>query len=511
MEQDPAPDRHQQKPKILIVDDDEKNRYLLEVIFNTEGYDVVPAKNGIDALAKLKNDRFIAIISDILMPGMDGFRLIRECKNDPALQEIPFIFYSATYTDRKDEVFGLSLGAERYIIKPKEPEELIRLFKEVLEQHNRSSRDYTQKPVIDDETFTREYSLRVGAKMDKKVQLLKETEQKYQLLFENINDAVFIHEITGDGKPGRLIEVNRAACEVLGYLREELLNMTMQDIISEQNLPAADSIRHALIQEGVTHYEGVYRKKDGTYLPVEVRLRLFEYQGTSVAISSVRDITERKRAEEEMQRSFERFRTVLDSLDALVYVADIQTYDLLFINKYGKDIWGDVEGKVCWQSIQSDQTGPCSFCTNDRLVDKDGHSTGVYRWEFKNTITGKWYDCRDRAIRWLDGRLVRIEIATDITPRKEAEMQVKHAVGQITSNMEQMAILNDSIRNPLAVIVAATDLEGGEYAKKILTSAHEIDKIIAMLDSGWIQSEKVRNFLKTHYKFYEEEEQDENS
>jgi diguanylate cyclase (GGDEF)-like protein len=118
---------------------------------------------------------------------------------------------------------------------------------------------------------------------------------------------------------------------------------------------------------------------------------------------------------------------VLDSLDALVYVADMETYEILFFNRYGREIWGDAKGKTCWKTLQSGQTGPCSFCTNSRLVDATGQPTGVYVWEFQNTVNQHWYQCRDQAIRWVDGRLVRMEIATDITDRKRAEEQLEAA------------------------------------------------------------------------------------
>ncbi len=119
--------------------------------------------------------------------------------------------------------------------------------------------------------------------------------------------------------------------------------------------------------------------------------------------------------------------TILDSIDALVYVSDMDTYELLFVNKYGRDIWGDIQGQICWQSLQEGQDGPCSFCTNDRLLDKDGLPTGVYVWEFQNTINNRWYQCRDEAIPWVDGRLVRMETATDITERKLAEEELEAA------------------------------------------------------------------------------------
>ncbi len=119
--------------------------------------------------------------------------------------------------------------------------------------------------------------------------------------------------------------------------------------------------------------------------------------------------------------------TVLDSLDALVYVCDMETHKLIFFNQYGKSIWGDAEGHTCWKVLQAEQTGPCAFCTNDRLIDESGKPTGVYVWEFQNTVNGRWYQCRDQAIYWVDGRLVRMEIATDITARKQIEDELKQA------------------------------------------------------------------------------------
>lgn len=116
---------------------------------------------------------------------------------------------------------------------------------------------------------------------------------------------------------------------------------------------------------------------------------------------------------------------ILDNIDALVYVSDMETYELIYMNKYGRDIWGDPDGRLCWQVLQSGQTKPCTFCTNDRLLNADGMATDVYVWEFQNTVDGHWYQCRDQAISWLDGRLVRLEIASDITERKQMEDELK--------------------------------------------------------------------------------------
>lgn len=121
---------------------------------------------------------------------------------------------------------------------------------------------------------------------------------------------------------------------------------------------------------------------------------------------------------------------ILNSLDALVYVSDIHTYELLYLNDYGLSVWGSAKDKKCYQILQSGQHAPCQFCTNHKLLDADGNPSGVYVWEFQNTQNGRWYQCRDQAIRWTDGRLVRIEIATDITDRKQIEHELMLAKAQ---------------------------------------------------------------------------------
>lgn len=120
--------------KILIVDDNKNNLYLLETILKDSGYEVVSAANGAKALEKLRAKGFGMIIADILMPVMDGFQLCWECKRDEELKDILFVFYTATYTSDKDEKFSLSLGANAFIRKPVEPDTFIQIIEKVFEK-----------------------------------------------------------------------------------------------------------------------------------------------------------------------------------------------------------------------------------------------------------------------------------------------------------------------------------------------------------------------------------------
>jgi len=153
--------------------------------------------------------------------------------------------------------------------------------------------------------------------------------------------------------------------------------------------------------------------------------------------------------DEEISNTAIRFKTLLDSLDAVVYVADMETYELIFLNSYGRQVFGDAIGKKCYLALQQGQDGPCEFCTNHLLVGGEGEATGVHVWEFQNTSTGQWFECRDQAVRWTDGRLVRMEIATDISNSKNAE-------NALQAEKERLSVTLRSIGDG----VITTDIEG---------------------------------------------------
>ncbi len=160
------------------------------------------------------------------------------------------------------------------------------------------------------------------------------------------------------------------------------------------------------------------------------------------------DITERKRSEEELIESHNRLMTVMNSIDAFIYIADMNTYELLFVNEFAKRTWGEgLIGRKCWEALQN-MNVPCSFCTNDKLLTDDGRSAGICQWEFQNNVNKRWYDIRDCAIVWTDGRLVRMEIATDITARKEAETALRESEEKfrtLFASMTEMVALHEVV------------------------------------------------------------------
>lgn len=159
--------------RILVVDDQYESLNLLETILKANGHIVIPAQNGAQALDRLRIQRCDMIISDILMPVMDGFQLCRAIKTDPDLMSIPFVFYTATYTDEKDEEFALRSGADRFIRKPIDPDDLIGIIEE-LDSQAREGRLSPAKPDLWEDVEAYEaHTERLVKKLQKKMEDLE--------------------------------------------------------------------------------------------------------------------------------------------------------------------------------------------------------------------------------------------------------------------------------------------------------------------------------------------------
>ncbi len=149
--------------RVLIVDDIVENRYLLETVLKAGGYDVVSAADGAEALAAAQAAPPDLVVTDILMPVMDGFELCRRWKADERLRGIPLVFYTATYTDSKDEALARTLGADRFLVKPLPPEVLLEEVRGAL------AAPRTEHPAADAGEVLQEYSEALFRKLQRKV------------------------------------------------------------------------------------------------------------------------------------------------------------------------------------------------------------------------------------------------------------------------------------------------------------------------------------------------------
>lgn len=257
-------------------------------------------------------------------------------------------------------------------------------------------------------------------------QALRESEKKFRTIFNSSSDAIFIHDSSG-----RFLEVNDVACERLGYTRDELLEMTLMDIDTpEAARIVPDNIRH-LHQEGFISLETVHQRKDGQQFPVEITSSLIDYKGETWVLSTVRDITERRQAEKELQR----YQHLLNKSQEIAHLGswevDVasgrltwsdETYRIFGLEPQEAEITYETflqfippEDRVAVDSayMESIRMNKDTFETEFRIIrERDG---GI------RTVFEKFYHIRDDS-----GNIVRSAgMIQDITEQKQKEREIK--------------------------------------------------------------------------------------
>lgn len=176
--------------RAVIADDHTENLYFLEVLLQASGFTTVSAENGARALELVRAAPTDLVISDILMPVMDGYSLCKAMKTDPLLQGIPFVFYTATFTTARDEELALSLGADRFLVKPMEPDRLMAIIAEVLAAPRPQA--VLQTPDGERQVL-KEYSEALFRKLEKKMTDLEQAnralQQQHQELLKAYEEA----------------------------------------------------------------------------------------------------------------------------------------------------------------------------------------------------------------------------------------------------------------------------------------------------------------------------------
>ncbi|MBF0284758.1 MAG: PAS domain-containing sensor histidine kinase [Magnetococcales bacterium] len=266
----------------------------------------------------------------------------------------------------------------------------------------------------------------------------RERAEQVRLLLQSTGEGIL-----GLDRNGCCTFCNPAGARLLGYADpRELIGMNVHETThhSRENgaeyppeqCPVLQTRRKGLESHGDNE---VFWRADGSCFPVEYRaFPIWRRDQLDGVVMSFTDVTEQRRHQTEVKASQERFQTVLDSMEALVFVADLATFEVLFINRYGRTLAGDLTGRPCWMLINPQSDTPCRDCNSQQLLTPEGRPGEAKTWEFLSPANGRWYAVRDRAIRWVDGRLARLEIATDITEMKRAEAKLS----AYANHLEQM-------------------------------------------------------------------------
>jgi PAS domain S-box-containing protein len=367
---------------ILIVDDHEENRYLLETLFKGSSHEVQAAANGAEALDRLMAGGVELIISDILMPVMDGFQLCRKVKTEKTLRHIPFIIYTATYTSPQDEAFALKIGADRFILKPCEPDVFMKAVEEVMAAAKRSDSASTPEPVKENEIL-KLYSERLVRKLEQKMLQAEDEIQARQTAEEALRISNTRLRLALASADIGLWDWNLETNEVwfspewkrqIGYDDHEIPNRYEE---WEKRLHPND---HAYIltevdaylrgQRSDYHVEFRFRHKDGTYrwiaasgkLIAETDARSTRFMGCHV------DITERKLAEDER----ERLLAAIEQAGEVVFITDADG-----VIQYVNPVFETVTGYTFEEAVGE----------NPRMLLKSGKQDQAFYHELWETIT----------------------------------------------------------------------------------------------------------------------------
>lgn len=325
---------------------------------------------------------------------------------------------------------------------------------------------------------------------------LRESEECYRSIFEMAKIGIVIVQ------DGMIRYANPWTIEFLGQTRDRILSLPFTEFIIPDD------------QERVLDYH--WRRLAGEALPemctfringpdgeerwVALNVVLFTWEGRPATLNFIIDIDEQVRTKKALMESELRYRTTIDSICDLFHVID-RNFRILLVNRAFRDFSekSGFGGKTAGNTLQeafpilSESTIAeynHVFRTGEPVLSEEHHTIAGVEcyWEVRKIPVFE------------QGAVDRIvTVIRDLSAERHIDVLKKEAFEQIEKNMEQFAILNDNIRNPLQAIVGIADLEGGEMADKIYQQALEIDDIIKKLDMGWMESAKIRDFIKKHY------------
>jgi PAS domain S-box-containing protein len=323
---------------------------------------------------------------------------------------------------------------------------------------------------------------------------LQESEKKFRSLFNNANDAIFLHTIEKSGLTGRFLEVNVAACVRLGYTREELLKMKPEDIDDPEQIKRTPDISAKLLKEGHITFESFEVTKSGKMIPVEINAHIFDMSGKKVVIAIARDTTERKLNDSVLKESEERYRSLFKNLnDGFAYHRIIfdgkgtpVDYEFLEVNEAFEKIMGMKRGEILGKKvteiipgIQKDSTGWIERYASVAL------SGVAEKFETYSDVLGRWFNISV----YSDKKGYFATIFEDVTERRKTTEKIT----MLSAAMEQSAnaVVITNLHGDITYVNPRfTEITG-------YTAAEAIGNNPKLLKSGYFTPEQYKEMWDT--------------
>jgi len=460
--------------RILIVDDNDENIYYLQALLRSSGYEVNTARNGAEALNAALADPPELVISDLLMPIMDGFTLLRQWKADQRINRIPFVVYTATYTDPKDEQLALDLGADAFIVKPTEPAPFMARIREVLAEAVRGDMSPANAPVGGETDLLRQYSEVLIHKLESKALELEEAnrtlstrEAHLRAIIENSPNC--ITSIASDGtvltmnEAGlRMLEADNAG-QVVGERSYKAIVPEFRDAFRELTERVCGG------ESGSIEYEIEGLKGARRWLELHAAPLRDSAENRTVLLGIALDTTDRKRAERTVQTTLHRFYAILSNLySGVLLVTDegkVEFVNQAFCNFYcpedAPDALVGLSAADMIEKIKQVYLRPEESVVRIKRVVKDGK---LILGEEISLQTGKVLQ-RDFVPLTVDGKSYgRLWVHTDITESKQTEERVRrlNRVYSVLSSINETIV---RVKDSQAMLEAACRIavEKGQF------------------------------------------------
>lgn len=299
-----------QRSSILVVDDHPENILALKETLARAEHCVLEARSGVEALKLVLKHDFAVIVMDVVMPHMDGFETARLLRQRDASRHVPIMFLTAAGADAGALSKGYALGAVDYLVKPVDPE-ILRAKVDVFVQLHRRERAIRAQ-----EELLRE------AQRKRSEEALSESEALYGTTFNKV--AIGIAHASKDG---RWLRLNQQFCDILGYSRDQLLQLRMQDVVYAADLGATLAALRRIISGELDEYraEMRYVRGNGGVIWVNTALSVLRDAAglPKHLIAAIEDFTERKLTEERQRFLATASETLLSSLDHETTLAQV--------------------------------------------------------------------------------------------------------------------------------------------------------------------------------------------
>lgn len=450
---------------ILSVDDQPINLKLLRITLEEEGHIVFDAADGLDALTILSKHTVDLIISDILMPRMDGYRLCAEVRRDPKLQSIPFIFFTATYNSPADAKLGYDMGADKYLQKPAPARVILDTIADVMLQASQRRRTAQMSPNISQ--VMKQYNEQLILKLEEKnneltatLASLSESEQRFRQVVENIGEVFWMTDI----EKRTMIYISPGYEKIWGRTVASLYaspDNWLESIHSEDR----DYIMQASMEQSTKAYDVEYRilRPDNTIRWIHDRaFSVNDTDGKTRRIVGVAaDVTERRKAQQELSRR-ER------ELEEAQRIAQIGSWEADLAGKNA--LWSNEQFRLLGMEPQSQDLTFEDYLamlhpedreklrsTAQKATQEGGEFTFEHRIIRKDGKT-RWMHGRAETIKDAAGRPVRLRGTNqDITQQKEIEQQLRQsqkmeAIGQLSGGVAH------DFNNLLTVIIGHIEI-----------------------------------------------------